>query len=659
MITSTESPNITKFENTSCELGKPCVMTCEAGGTPTPLVIISRNGQLSRLGVEQFSKFTMRIENVSKEDNDVYVCTATSEAGVASEKAVLDVEFGPYDPLKYDQKVWLCPDRHLWRDKFYNVTCVVEANPAPSFQWYITSFDKFYDKDITITMPPFHENYEILYERRGYLTISTVKLRITASKYINFIGTYTCEAKNKYSTLKQNMTTYLLRYTNLPTVKLLKSYAGELVLSVERSKDKTHKLTSESSIFIFYKNEYGFDNIKVYRYPAEIETAPEPLVLISQKESALPDQYIIIWDDPVHVGLPIFQYRLKYRRASVNNENQFVEPLEEWTSEMFTHEELLSQQADVLEEFWSIYAVNETEEITTTAAPLPLPALSILDKRPFKLPSRQDLLELLWRHHMLPEPEEVDVARYEAKEIASHRVPKTPYNQSVDIPVAGQEQVYEEETHYMYKLRGLKPDTWYQVEIICQNELGSSPANEPFVFKTDFPDANAIEISERFESPKDFFDLSRPLEAASEKTMIETATSSSTHIVIPITIIFIFILFFFIVDLTCYFTRGCSITMTICKHVFGKQPLKRKSSPLVDESKSVNAVKGESQRPDEDSLLVVRTDLKQDVSFNNDTFAPTSNKLHETVWLKITIKIITKILFPHLPLGEFLSVIIR
>ena len=92
-------------ENISLNEGETGVLKCQFGGSPQPIISWERsNGKKISQKMIETGDGTLKIPDLSVEDQDIYICRASNSAGVISNEISLRIRRGPKFVIKPQNK---------------------------------------------------------------------------------------------------------------------------------------------------------------------------------------------------------------------------------------------------------------------------------------------------------------------------------------------------------------------------------------------------------------------------------------------------------------------------------------------------------------------------------------------------------------------------
>ncbi|KAL8164403.1 UNVERIFIED_CONTAM: hypothetical protein K2H54_050538, partial [Gekko kuhli] len=167
--------------------GKTLLLECIPEGLPTPTVEwVYKDGlmPLNRAVIENFNR-TLRIENVTEEDDGEYQCSAHNSGGTAQHTYHVTVEAAPYWSKK--------PQSHIYGPgENVRLPCEAYGKPRPEVEWRINGIP-------LKNLPPDPRRMQ----QRGALILSQVEPNDTA--------VIQCHAHNKHGSLLANAYIYVVR----------------------------------------------------------------------------------------------------------------------------------------------------------------------------------------------------------------------------------------------------------------------------------------------------------------------------------------------------------------------------------------------------------------------------------------------------------------
>ncbi|XP_015267838.1 PREDICTED: neural cell adhesion molecule L1-like, partial [Gekko japonicus] len=167
--------------------GKTLLLECIPEGLPTPTVEwVYKDGlmPLNRAVIENFNR-TLRIENVTEEDDGEYQCIARNSGGTMQHTYHVTVEAAPYWSKK--------PQSHIYGPgENVRLPCEAYGKPRPEVEWRINGIP-------LKNLPPDPRRLQ----QRGALILSQVEPNDTA--------VIQCHAHNKHGSLLANAYIYVVR----------------------------------------------------------------------------------------------------------------------------------------------------------------------------------------------------------------------------------------------------------------------------------------------------------------------------------------------------------------------------------------------------------------------------------------------------------------
>jgi len=176
--------------------GKEIELSCKAGGNPPPEVHWTKEGGgLVSQGKTVMAGSGLVLSSVTREDEGLYLCTASNGVGAPASASVrLTVLYPPEIELETNRV-------HSGIDKEAHLTCRVQGNPEPSVSWY---------KDSNLLSQS---------ESVSFRTEESRHTLILSSIHTGFdFGNYSCVAENSIGTFKKHIEVH-----GRPTIPIFRS----------------------------------------------------------------------------------------------------------------------------------------------------------------------------------------------------------------------------------------------------------------------------------------------------------------------------------------------------------------------------------------------------------------------------------------------------
>ncbi|XP_028040629.1 hemicentin-1-like [Bombyx mandarina] len=175
------------------EEGKSIVLTCEAKGHPTPVVVwYKENSRIPNdtKKYEHRADNSLEIKNLNHADVGLYVCKVRQKAlsyytdktvrlSVLHKPILYNNFTGTIDTTKYKTE-----EVYAIMNETKNITCSAIANPPPTYTWYRRN--NGYDDDVPIT-----DEEMVVTSENGTYSVLILRMRDNSS-----IGEYKCTANN-------------------------------------------------------------------------------------------------------------------------------------------------------------------------------------------------------------------------------------------------------------------------------------------------------------------------------------------------------------------------------------------------------------------------------------------------------------------------------
>lgn len=202
LVTVLVKPRVIEFRNLSVPIKSEVRMECRASGNPLPTITFRKLNQQARpyvLGrqpteprieltsVEDPTRReavgTLRISNIGRYDDGLYICIASNEGGEATKNGHLSIEFPPsFASTPVD--VW------SWGQNPVNISCLAESIPNATITWKLNEREIDFKRDQNVYM---------------YSSGPQSVIRIIPRRR-DYYGVYKCIATNKLGTAETTIT---------------------------------------------------------------------------------------------------------------------------------------------------------------------------------------------------------------------------------------------------------------------------------------------------------------------------------------------------------------------------------------------------------------------------------------------------------------------
>lgn len=339
-------PSIYSFQNRTGDENRPYTLKCLSYGKPSPNITFKKvslrsfsdptkefhegQNEDGRINVHKVGDQEMRMDfkYLKATDYSNYTCLSRNKGGMHERNATITVYFKPqFDPANI--RSW-----YIWPGKTRNLTCLSYAEPMPMIEWI-----KY--KEI---LKPIYNNRTF----RVHLMGKNSNLQVTAREEDqNWIyGKYYCVVKNQYGTSNLSIE---LKYGKIPgrpkEVRSVDVTSNTVLLEVDLPEDNGgekvlgYRIDYESivlnyaiddEIFIEYLrpsttfvfqiraySEVGVGHPQKIHVKTEDVQRPERLVLTGAEEAGYAYKYTIHWVKPLTGGLPIKEYKFRFRKVDL------------------------------------------------------------------------------------------------------------------------------------------------------------------------------------------------------------------------------------------------------------------------------------------------------------------------------------------------------
>lgn len=340
-------PFILEYKEVTGEENKGTTLTCLTEGDPPPEMVFRKVGNdfdydlgdndNGRVVVQKVDsrRATLTINTLQPTDTANYTCTCTNTGGKHALNSTITVHYRPRFAEDHETEVY------SWAGKTRNMTCHSIAEPEPLIEWRL--FGRVLQNNETFRIFPMGRN-------------SALQVTVREEDQGWIFSTYTCSAKNDYGTGTQEMNLLRATVPDQPAEVAVKDDSPTMViLTVVPSDDdggvpiyayrveydqhvQDFKLGEElrienlrpSTTYIFRvraKNEVGVGNAKELSHTTKEIQNPYPLIITSDPIGLYPYEYTVNWEKPRTGGLPILEYRVKYREVKLTDDGAIDQPL--------------------------------------------------------------------------------------------------------------------------------------------------------------------------------------------------------------------------------------------------------------------------------------------------------------------------------------------
>ncbi|OQV13375.1 Fasciclin-2 [Hypsibius exemplaris] len=200
-----EIPRFDIVSNTTESEGGSATLQCTARGDPAPTLQYTKEGQLQsfvagadpRITVrEKERELTLTINQLTREDDGLYVCVASNEAGTAEKSSHVTVKFKPsfQNTPMHVAKTWL--DNKI----AVNLTCIAESIPNATIRWEKKQRNEMHGAPFLLIT---ENSPNIVIEQRGPSSSLLI-----SPKTIDDFGVFECIAANEMGEARHIITLY-------------------------------------------------------------------------------------------------------------------------------------------------------------------------------------------------------------------------------------------------------------------------------------------------------------------------------------------------------------------------------------------------------------------------------------------------------------------
>ncbi|KAK6173788.1 hypothetical protein SNE40_017187 [Patella caerulea] len=636
--------------STDAIVGKRFEMSCYASGNPPPLFTFFKDDNPNPLDMPKFkvdkTNGKLEAEVMEEMDSGKYKCVASNEAeGVrgtttgGQKEQTLDIV------VKIPSKITEVRDASGLMDTQAELTCIAEGNPAPDVTWKKFSTDSTFAADSTLTQNAASEfTVEELPSGNKRVTSKYVFTSLKPSD----TGAYTCTAINTAGTAVKNATLTVEFKPNFDNTPYTKTYGwashetnitclanGEPQAYIEWSRNdeviannnETYKISSKlgkgyvaSYLMVSVKVEneewiYG-DFLCTAKNGRGASTqvislakAETPGAVILSTDKTTPTSIEVLITPPGNEGgQPVIDYKIEYNlQGSTDIKTSYAQRPGQDAQDQRTKARLTDLMAD------SVYMLTvrarnavgygQPQTMTEQTPKVRKPDPVTFNSKGFG--NNADSYTVSWE-----------------KPLTGGR-PLTGYKIVYrKVEVKGEDEsnwevvrMYEDENRNAprdvtsYKITGLVPDTFYQVEVTAINQLGASESRGK-IFKTSKGGEPLIE-----EVPAPPKPDTKPAEVS--------GAGMATGAIIG-TIIAILIILFIIIDVSFYFNKQCGVLWTLQQKLAGKPPGesdgardmeegdKENKQPLLTEAKAEEVNEEEVPEKKNEALEGVMEEMSPD-----------------------------------------------
>ncbi|GAU88526.1 hypothetical protein RvY_01211-2 [Ramazzottius varieornatus] len=360
-----EKPRFDIVSNTTEAFGRSTSITCTVRGDPAPELQYIKEGSDSPIPEDNNGKYiitkrerelTLTINQLTREDDGLYTCIATNEAGTAEKASHVTVKFKPtfeHTPM-HQAKTWLENPLPV------NLSCIAEAIPNATVRW-----EK--KQQNTLTGAPFlmitPEMSHISMSQEG--AVSSIVFR---PRGLEDFGEYECIAANEIGEARHRINLYLARVpAPIQSVEFASVTATTIQFRIQGADEPDNLETQQYEV---YYHEAGGDmsnamqrvwpvnpnglyvvsDLKpahryVFRFHATNALGISPAT--RDFERTMPDigpprppglvhdalnntgdanSYVLLWQEPDDNGSPIIDYQISYRKEGENQPKMVVAP---------------------------------------------------------------------------------------------------------------------------------------------------------------------------------------------------------------------------------------------------------------------------------------------------------------------------------------------
>jgi len=363
-------PNIYELRNVSQTEGLQTTLVCKSRGDPDPLMTWRKVGnpfdfedgdnEGGRINVQKqgAGELHLKIKNLSPSDTSNYTCTSTNTAGRSERNGTVIVNFRPRFDSEHNRVVY------NWAGKTRNISCHAQGEPLPAVEWWRFNYR-------------IRDNETFRVYDMGRNSNLQVTVRELDQEWV--YGFYTCRARNslgerdleidmkraevpdapKSVTSKESSPTTVVLAVVPPDNNGGVNIIGYRVEFDKQSSDfaienntndnngNNHKPISienlkPSTTYIFRvraRNEVGVGPAMEYSHTTESIRKPYPIEITSDPVGLYPYEYTIHWAIPRTGGIPIKEYRFRWREVTVGSDNSVETPVTDWSERRVADDE--------------------------------------------------------------------------------------------------------------------------------------------------------------------------------------------------------------------------------------------------------------------------------------------------------------------------------
>lgn len=295
--------------------------------------VIVRNTQSGRL--------ELSIDSLLPNDTANYTCKSHNEGGFAEQNGTIIVEFAPIFP---EQETMY----YGWTGKRRNVTCHTYSEPAPVFEWW--HLNRELQNNETFTIIPLIKNCVLqIYTMEGdsLWIYGDYECRPRnqhgeSNKVFNFEEATQPDPPESAKVVEQSPTMVILNITDpindggMPIIGYRVEFESiHANFRVNEEVRIENLIPSHTYRFnVRAQNEVDFSAPFVLAHDMLPMSEPYKIVIISDPYGFYPYDYTLLWEKPLTGGIPIKEYRFRYRRVTVTIEIdgsfEIVDIIDDW-----------------------------------------------------------------------------------------------------------------------------------------------------------------------------------------------------------------------------------------------------------------------------------------------------------------------------------------